>query len=106
MIAVFPKALEYLQLQNKWTRFSVASPQKVQELDCLIPILYRKSLLVIRLVCRSLNWESLNFVPLVHQNGNEYVLSWLTVSFPIESSTNHLPWRLSGVEAFFSMRRW
>ena len=39
--------------------------------------------------------------PLVHQNCNEYVLSQLTISFPIESSANHLPWLLKGVEAFF-----
>ena len=72
----------------------------MQESDCLIPILYRKSLAAIRL-CRSLNWNSLSFVSLVHQNGNEYVLSQLTVSFPIKSSANHLPWILSVVEAFF-----
>ena len=36
----------------------------------------------------------------------EYVLSQLTVSFPIKSSANHLPWLLSAVEAVFLMRRW
>ena len=60
--------------------FSVASPQKVQESDCLIPILYRKSLVAIRL-CRNLNLNSLSFGSLVHQNGNEYVLSQLKWSY-------------------------
>ena len=58
----------YLQYQNKWARVSVNSPQKEQESACFRPILKRKSFVAIRL-WRNMNWNTRNFVSVVHRKG-------------------------------------
>ena len=64
----FQKNWLYLQFQNRWTRVSVVLSQKEQESTYLMPILWRKSLVAIRL-WRNLNWKTLSFVSVVHRNG-------------------------------------
>ena len=93
----------YLQYQNKWARVSVNSPQKEQESACFRPILKRKSFVAIRL-WRNMNWNTRNFVSVVHRKGRRYVFSQFTFAFPIIFSLeSHFPWILRGVEAFFSI---
>ena len=64
----FQKNLLYLQFQNRRTMVSVVSSQKEQGSTCLTPILYRKSLVAIRL-WRNLNWKALSFLSVVHRKG-------------------------------------
>ena len=69
---------------------------------CLFkPILKRKSFVAIRL-WRNMNWNTRNFVSVVHRKGRRYVFSQFTFAFPIIFSLDsQFPWFLRGMVAFF-----
>ena len=65
------------QVGNGFSKF----PQKEQESACFRPILKRKSFVAIR-PWRNMNWNTRNFVSVVHRKGRRYVFPQFTFAFP------------------------
>ena len=67
-IKLFQKELVFGQFQNKWSKCSGSSSQKLHLLESFIPILFKKVLVAI-LLCMSLKWKVMSFVHFVHLKG-------------------------------------
>ena len=67
-IKLFQKELVFGQFQNKWSKCSGSSSQKLHLLESFVPILFKKVLVAI-LLCMSLKWKVMSFVHFVYLKG-------------------------------------